>query len=282
MSDDRPNQCCCRKTVRSSQKSLQCDLCEVRYHSSCLKIDNSLIQIYTDVNTVVPWTCDACKQSIHVLRTENKRLTGENGELKQLNKTLVERMNAIENQIGLVKNEIKQELLLELRRNEINEPPIDFEQQISMAIREEKQKERKLMNLCVSGLPSSDLNSNDVSTFADICQQYLGIASSEIKAGVSQTLRVGNASENKPKLLILTFKTLDLKKKVLINSYKLKDFVTSSNMKVFVSPDYTPKQQEENRKLVEEMKMRRARGENVKIKGGKVISFSQRTSRTPA
>ena len=71
-SDDRPNQCCCGKTAKSFQKSLQCDLFEVRYHSSCLKIDNSLIKIYTDVNTVVPWTCDVCKQSIHGLRTENK------------------------------------------------------------------------------------------------------------------------------------------------------------------------------------------------------------------
>ena len=75
---------------------------------------------------------------------------------------------------------------MELRRNEIYEPPIDCEQQISMGIREEKQKERRLMNLCVKGLPSFDLNSNDVNTFSDICQQYLGIASSEFKAGVSQ------------------------------------------------------------------------------------------------
>ena len=68
------------------------------------------------------------------------------------------------------------------------------------------------MNLYVSSLLSSDLNSNDVGTLSDICQQYLGIASSEIKADVSQTLRVGNVSENKPKLMMLTFKTLDLKK----------------------------------------------------------------------
>ena len=35
-------------------------------------------------------------------------------------------MNAIENQISLVKNEIKQELLLELRRNEINRRVINW------------------------------------------------------------------------------------------------------------------------------------------------------------
>ena len=52
-------------------------------------------------------------------------------------------------------------------------------------------------------------------------------------------------------------------------------------MEVFVSPGYTAKQQEENRKLVEEMKMRGVRRENVKIKGVKVISFFQRTSSTP-
>ena len=276
-----PNQCKCRKTVRANQKSLKCDACETRYHCSCLSLDSNVEKVYLDSVIAIPWLCGDCVKSIPNLRSENKRLHNENDELKKMNKNLVEKVNAIESQIGLLKNEIKDELLTELRMHDRPEPSYDLQKQISLAIREENLKTKKALNLCVSGLPRSGLHSNDVADIADICQQNMNIDSSEIRSGISQSFRVGKSDENRPQLLILTFKTAELKRKILSNSFKLKDYTTANGRKIFVSPDFTPKQREENTRLVEELKSRRAHGEHVKIKNGSIVRVSSNINSQP-
>ena len=42
----------------------------------------------------------------------------------------------------------------------------------------------------------------------------------------------------------------------------------------FVSPDFTPKQREEYKRLVEEFKLYKARGEHVKIKKGSIVRIN--------
>ena len=43
--------------------------------------------------------------------------------------------------------------------------------------------------------------------------------------------------------------------------------------KIYISPDFSPKQRVENHKLVDEIKRRRSDGENVKIKSGKIVLY---------
>ena len=59
-----------------------------------------------------------------------------------------------------------------------------------------------------------------------------------------------------------------------LKSFKLKDYTTANGWKIFVSPDFAPKQPEENTTLVDEVKSRRPRGEHGKIKYDSIICLS--------
>ena len=83
-------------------------------------------------------------------------------------------------------------------------------------------KAKKALNLCVSELSHSLLYSNDL---ADICQQNMNIENIDIRSGISQPFRVGKSDEISPQLLILTFKTAELKRKNVMNSFRLKDYM---------------------------------------------------------
>lgn len=67
------------------------------------------------------------------------------------------------------------------------------------------------------------------------------------------------------------------KKRILTNAKKLKDIVGKGN--IYIAPDLTRQQQEEDRKLRQEVKLRRSRGEvGVRISGGEVIIEKEKKS----
>ena len=164
-------------------------------------LNRNVEKVYLDSVFAIPWLCENCVICIPNQRSENKRLSTENDEK---NKNLVEKVNADESRISLLKNEIKDELLTELRKHDRPEPSHDLQEQISLAIHEGSFKTKKVLNLFVNGIPRSGLYSNDAADLADICQQNMNIDSSEIRSGILQSFRVRKSDENRPQLLILT------------------------------------------------------------------------------
>ena len=274
-------QCLCTKVVRSNQKSLVCDLCDTKFHSVCLKLDSALSAILLDSNILVPWTCNQCKDELRSLKTENAKLMKENISLHKTNESLIQRISSIETQISQIKNSIKDEILKELQGNSTTVPVSgdeNFQKQIATAVYESKLMESKKLNLCVSGFPNPALQTNDVSNFATIIEKNVGIKANEITSNVTNSARIGKIDENKPQLLILTFSLLEMKRKVLLNSKKLKDYRTRDRGKIFIFPDLTPKQRSKNQKLVTELVTRREKGESVVIKHGKIVARTSNNS----
>ena len=96
-------------------------------------------------------------------------------------------------------------------------------------------KTRKALNLSVSGLSHSGLYSNGVADLADISQQNMNIDSRDIRPGISQYIRIGKSDEIRPQLLILLFKTSELKQKIVSNTFRLKDYTTANGRKICIS-----------------------------------------------
>ena len=67
-----------------------------------------------------------------------------------------------------------------------------------------------------------------------------------------------------------------IRRTILQNAFKLKNFRTETNKKVFITPDMTKQQQAANKKLNDELYALRRQGKSVKIKNGKIISTSSR------
>ena len=76
---------------------------------------------------------------------------------------------------------------------------------------------------------------------------------------VSKPTRLDVPKTNKPRLLRIEIKNLAAKREILRNATKVRPSSKWSN--VYVSPDLTPKEREQNKQLREELRTRKAPGE---------------------
>ncbi|MEW8543114.1 MAG: hypothetical protein AB2693_06225, partial [Candidatus Thiodiazotropha sp.] len=101
----------------------------------------------------------------------------------------------------------------------------------------------------------------------------------KVNAEVSDIIRLGKGIDGKIRPLKFTVKEVQVKKEILAEAKVLKNSDNALTCKVFICPDRTQKQREENRKLVAEVKRRREGGESVSIINGAVKPFQPRGSR---
>ena len=148
---------------------------------------------------------------------------------------------------------------------------------ITAFIKEERLRFDKRGNLCVFNLQQS---SDDLLKFRELCVNQLGLREHELCSSVLSTERVGNsANDSKPLPLIVRLSSFELKRNILKNAHKLKNFYdTGSTLKVFIAHDLTRKQQEENKLLRERLRERKNNGEKVFIRRGKIFSSSRQSA----
>ena len=133
------------------------------------------------------------------------------------------------------------------------------------------------MNLCVFNFESSDINT-DSTEFVKLCVEKLNINRDNLVNGV-KTRRIApkmNSANNstnptRPNAMIVELNSFLLKTEILKNTPKLKFFGLNPKNRIYIQPDLTAKQQEEQKALVQELNRRRGLGENVMIRRGQVI-----------
>ena len=88
---------------------------------------------------------------------------------------------------------------------------------------------------------------------------------------MDRIIRIGRrVSEQKPRPLKMVLKTMDSRKEILAQAKSLKESAEFS--KVFIMPDLTRKQQEQDKHLRQQLKKIRDEGEpTAKIKYGKIV-----------
>ena len=150
----------------------------------------------------------------------------------------------------------------------VTQPQIPTQEQVVEIMRELQEKVKRINNLCVFNMPASE---NDEHYFKQLCADQMGIQPNEVS--ISETKRVGNSTENRPKLLIVKLANFQCKQKILQNAPKLRNFTpVNSTLKVYISPDQTKKQCEFQKILRDELKARRANGEDVVISKNKIVN----------
>ena len=143
---------------------------------------------------------------------------------------------------------------------------------VSSFLTEEKDRERRRLNLILHGVPES--NSEDIQTRKDhdstlvqeIFDQHLGIS-----ATIANPIRLGQKSV-KPRLLRISVSSDHEKANILQNCTKLrgKD-VPDPFCKVYICPDLIPKEQENNKELREQLKNMNKDGKVYQIKNGRIV-----------
>ena len=134
-------------------------------------------------------------------------------------------------------------------------------------LHEYNEREKRKMNLVVYGLPE---NGHAPTQLRNVCQA-LNIPKGQTEITNCTRLGLMNHTHNqKPRPLLITLKTITMKRDILSKAKTLRTSVQFN--KVFIAPDMTPAEREQNRRLTAELKQRRQQGEYVIIKRGEVMS----------
>ena len=138
--------------------------------------------------------------------------------------------------------------------------------------KEIKQRKEKANNLCIFNIPESTKTSEKEQQLDDKLKIKSVIdPNSEIPKGkIEYIRRVSNKVDGKTRPIIIKFKCLETRNKIL----KMRDLVyedTDNQTKIYIHPDRTKQQQEENKKLREKLHEIRNSGENAVIRNGKIV-----------
>ena len=189
-----------------------------------------------------------------------------------LKKETVEISNKLSLLIRRVDELEKRNVQLEQRCNQLEAqshhmPPFIFD--------EMEDRLRRRTNLIISGIPEqtsgtteerSKADSQKVTTLLDdLCE-----VSDE---SISRVHRIGRQQPDKNRLLRVILSDEEDTKKILYRAKELRNLPPHKN--IFINRDLTHYQREDNKKLREELKRRRASGEDVVIRSGKLVCRSQ-------
>ena len=272
----------CKAKTNKNSKTIYCELCKHSYHSRCTSLSEELYRIFLN-NKDITWTCDECKIELRATREKYNEVLKENSILKSENSTLKSRLTALENTLKDLKSELKQEILEELNQGrEVGNSSLY--EDVASCIREERERTKRRLNLCIRNFPELDGDDEaiDQPTLLNFMGTQLDLPLPELTSGISQFKRLGEKTTNRSRNIILTCNDFQLKKRILQNKSKLKNYRTNGNKKVFIEPDLTRTQIGESIKLREELWTRRNNGEAVVIRAGKIVSTnSANVSRRP-
>lgn len=155
----------------------------------------------------------------------------------------------------------------------------DISQAVSSCMSEEKEKQRRRLNLIVHNLAESSSTEgqqrklDDINKVANILTNTL-----EVSAKVTNAVRLGKKVDttDKARLLKVTIETEKEKASILRNAFKLRNKELPEHLKkIFITPDMTPKERKENKLLRAKLSEVNKSGNNYKIKNGQIVRRSQ-------
>ena len=144
---------------------------------------------------------------------------------------------------------------------------------VSSVINEEKDKQKRRLNLIVHNMAESSADQplarkeQDIANLQDILTSHL-----QVRAHISNAIRLGKKGGPKPRLLKITVESDGEKAAVLRNLTKLRTSSTPEQLKrIFITPDLTQREREANKVLRSELAERNKSGNQYKIKNGRIV-----------
>jgi hypothetical protein len=207
-----------------------------------------------------------------ILKTVKAEIS-KNGEMFQ---TLFTKLEEVIKQNGKLVSKVREleqqvQILSERQQGESDTiPPEDV-------CREIEERLKRQMYVIVSGLDepytgSPEERSLEERRSVEALAQKIGVRNLQPESIV----RIGALNSKKPRLLRLKCSTVEEKISLLRASRNLRKH--ADYKKVFINPDLTKQQREKAKALRSELRDRRAAGENVAIRGGRIIDASVNSS----
>ena len=267
----------------------ECLWCEGRQHASCSKLSTDECNAIANISTPnIVFFCSSCIQVVPVaLRHYDNQVLVESRitavetsviEIQCSERKLHESVKSVESQIESFQKSIKSLLnehttQLSKVSTSVNAVPPESAEQIAVSLlSEQKEKEKRQLNIMIHKLEESTADDgqsrkqDDIKKFVSLFQNYLGA-----KVAITNAFRLGKKS-NRPRLLKLTLSSMEEKALILRNKSKLRSTSHPEDVRnIFITPDFTPIEQKRNKALREQL-INMNKTENIyMIKNGRIV-----------
>ena len=255
----------CNNIVKDEAASMQCEACFTWFHlKPCCNIDRTKYKALeeNDLLSVIRWFCNKCDKSI-------LKFSSELAEIK-------ERLCALEH-----------------KSSSSSEVKVAMKEVVHDHFTEQSDLDRRKCNVIVHGLPEpasetegTDGESRTATTQekrdADIAK-FVSIGVDAPVCRVTQediltTFRLGAPRDDgKPRPVCVKLSNADTRRRLLTNAKTLRHSSTQWHKSIYVNPDLTVVQRQQDRAAREELRRRRQDGEqNLTIRNFKVITDTRR------
>ena len=272
--------CSTCKAVFTDQgsKIVCCDRCELWFCISCANMTDACYRFLSDEDAMdIAWYCKACKLLAKKAITEDRNIEQK---CMEYTKELKLKMKSIE---AIIQKKVDITELEKLRRKiEENESKIKELMENSKEVRtwsdimdtpekrtveeviakslkerdnEEKERQKRRRNIIVFELPESkksepeDRKEEDIKKFVGICNSIIKISFDQ--SMIERIIRLGKATDDKHRPLLISLKEEDRKRDIFQNLNKIRESEIPFN-KISIAHDLTKKQKEELQEKIKE------------------------------
>ena len=247
----------CEKIVRERDNGIKCDRCGAWYHAGCEKVS---VEFYKALQKCdeEQWYCKLCRSEIKQLDERIKTLAKENKELKV-------RIQALEEKWELFKEELKEETVKCTMER--------VSQEMEKHLEEMEERSKRKNNIVLYNVPEStkeDSKERQTDDLVKCCDLFEGsLKVSDIR--IEGVIRMGKKENGRKRPLLVKLANEREKKSILANAKNLKGEENPWKKRVGISKDMTKKERDQDIKAREELKAKRAAGDQTwYIKNGKL------------
>lgn len=285
----------CGKAVLSSQQGLKCDCCGFWHHAKCEKIGDDIygfLQQHSDETTLM-WYCRKCvvttrkmMSTVGEVRECQRQMEDKMSEMvKSMNKKIDDLTSEMNKKLDSKCTELDKVDSIMKRLDKERAETAVVQETVSTAVkeqlqddrREEEEMDKRKTSLIIHGLEESSLEEAGDRNREDtrrITSMLHDLKCDDVKT--EKLIRLGKrpvaGNGVKPRPLKVVMATEECKRKLLSEAKNLKSLKEGGWSSIFIHQDLTPRQRQERKLLVEQLKSRQAAGEkDLIIVGNKLV-----------
>ncbi len=261
----------CVEEVQINDKAISCQKCEKWTHQSCANLNNQEYKVLEKGKLNVMWFCNTCTGEVsRMLRGISLPNITEKGH----DCSSASKLEDVTRKLDRV-TETMQKMVDVLAKRDENLDRV-VEAKVSKYMEEKSEKEKRECNLIFHNIPEAVSDDIEERKGHDVDEVMRVLTKLDVKDNVvSKPIRLGkkDPESSGPRLLKVTVDDVSVKNETLRKARQLKEHIGYA--KVFITPDLTPQERQENRKLREELRNRCEQGEeNIAIRGGKIVKLN--------
>lgn len=275
---------------------LECVWCEGLQHRSCTEISVEKYAALSNLPSNIVFFCTHCAYKLPSAlmaydKTKEACSVVEDtitSKLKSLEITLTNKFSTLTDQINGLSTKMNHESNIEMMTdahpqtqaqapsNLNNLSAESIATMTASLMSEEKEKEKRKLNVIIHNFPESTLEDaqarkqDDIKNINSLLAKYVGVS-----ASISNAVRLGKKLES-PRLLKIAVSSKEEKTLILRNRLKLRNKENPPNiLKVFITSDLTPLEQQKQKQLRSQLSEMNKSGNKYYIKNGRITLRQQ-------